>query len=466
MTPPTAADARSRATADFSAPQRPSWLVVGLYLLGAAISVQLVWSSLVPLYGKKGTDYLVVYEASRSLIEGGRLYDLQKISRDLFGANYHLPPFAAMIAEPLAFLGDDQALTAWRVLALASHFGALALLLRVLGVSRWSPLAPAALAVWAFCWPARFTFIHGQWDAFFLLVLAAGLWAEHRKQGVIAGALIAIASSVKPYPGLAMGYFLTRRRWSAVLAAIVAAGLCAGLAYLVAGPQQTTTFVQRVAPMVGATTGYVENQSLTGFVARLLEPEARPVPTELPLVYTVGRLLLVALLAPLVLLGLRTPRDRPAADLQYAAWVATAPIVIPVAWMHYQELLLLPLLVLAANWAATSAPRPARVEYVLFAVGLVLVAFGDNYTVLGAETASEMFKNEQARVNAANARVLADFAGPAVLILSYKLYGALLIWALSLRAAWRASAFEGRFAPWRRLPTARQQTSRPLTGER
>jgi hypothetical protein len=106
------------------------------------------------------------------------------------------------------------------------------------------------------------------------------------------------------------------------------------------------------------------------------------------------------------------------------------------------------------------------VEYVLFAVGLVLVAFGDNYTVLGAETASEMFKNEQARVNAANARVLADFAGPAVLILSYKLYGALLIWALSLRAAWRASAFEGRLAIWRGLSSSDQRAGRPLTGER
>lgn len=418
------------------------WLTASLYLLGLAISVQLVWSTVVRLWSTKGTDFLVIRAAAAALLRGDRLYDLRRIEGELFGASYHLPPFAAVVAAPFALLDEDTALTLWRVLALAAHFGALALLLRVLGIRRSSPLAAGAFVVWAFSWPTRATVIQGQWDAFFLLALAAAWWAERWRRGALAGLLLALAGSVKPFPLLALGYFGTRRRWSAVLGAVVGLALLFGLAFVLAGPPSTTTFLERVAPRLGATTAYAENQSLAGFLARWVEPDMRPVPTEAPVVYLLSRALFVGLLVPLGLLGLRTPLGRYGPELHYAAWVAAAPIGIPASWLDYQELLLLPLLMLAAAWWSGRGPRPSWIQGCLFGAALVLIAFGDHYTVLGPD-AGELWKQQTARVDAANQRLLADFAGPRMLLISYKLYGALLLFGLCLWNGWRASVWEG-----------------------
>ena len=452
MTPATATAPRDHESPSVQpSTQRPGWLLLGLYLIGIALSLQLVWSSVVRLHGTKGADFLVMYEAAGAVLNQKSLYDVRRVERDLFGADYHLPPFGAVVAAPFGLLDEDTALTTWRLLTLAAHFGSLALLLRVLGVPWSSPLAPAALAVWAFCWPARATLIHGQWDGFFLLALSAAWWAERRQRGWLAGALLALAGSVKPYPLLALGYFAARRRWPALLAGLLGLGLLFGLAYVAAGPRNTQVFVQQVVPHLGATTAYAENQSLAGFLARLIEPDMRPVATESPAVYLLSRLLfVVGLLAPLGLLALRAPNREYGLELQYAAWVAAVPIGIPAAWMHYQHLLLLPFLFLAAAWWGERGWRPGRLELALFGLALVLVVFGDHYTVLGPD-AGELWKQQTARVDAAGERLLERFSGPAMLLISYKLYGALLLFGLCLRQAWRRSAWQGFSIGARRL---------------
>jgi hypothetical protein len=444
VTPATATEPRAGQPSTARRPGgRPGWLLLGLYLLGLGLSLQLAWSTVKQLHGTKGADFLVIHEAAGAVLGGKQLYDVRRVERDLFGPSYHLPPLGAVVAAPFGLLDEDTALTAWRLLTLAAHFGSLALLLRVLGVPWSSPLAPAALAVWAFCWPARATLIHGQWDALFLLTLSAVWWAERRRRGLLAGALLALAGSVKPYPLLALGYFVGRRRWSALLAALLGLALLLGLAYALGGPRNTLIFLQQVVPHLGATTAYAENQSLAGFLARLIEPEMRPVVAESPTVYLLSRLLFLAgLLAPLGLLGLRAPRGPFGPELQYAAWVAAIPIGIPVAWMHYQHLLLLPFLFLAAAWWSGRGPRPGPAGLALFGLALALVAFGDHYTVLGP-AAGDLFKQQTARVDQAGERLLARFSGPAMLLISYKLYGALLLFGLCLQGAWRRSAWQG-----------------------
>jgi hypothetical protein len=184
----------------------------------------------------------------------------------------------------------------------------------------------------------------------------------------------------------------------------------------------------------------------------------RPVPTEAPIVYLLSRALFVAMLVPLGLLGLRTPRGRYGPDLQYAAWVAASPIGIPASWLHYQQLLMLPLLVLAAVWWSGRGPRPGWLQLGLFAAALALIAFGDHYTVLGQD-AGELWKQQTARVDAANERLLAEFAGPRMLLVSYKLYGALILLGLCLWNGWRSSAWEG----WASLRLTAPRREEPAT---
>jgi hypothetical protein len=190
----------------------------------------------------------------------------------------------------------------------------------------------------------------------------------------------------------------------------------------------------------------------------------RPVVVESPLVYLGSRLLaLVGLGLPLLALGLRRPVDVQAAALQYGAWICAAPIATPAAWMHYQTLLLLPLLVLAAVWwregRASGTVLPGALTLALYLLALVLIAYGDHYTVLGAD-AGELWKTQDARVDAANQRLLAQFAGPAGLLLSYKLYGALLLFGLSLVAAWRRSRPERSPGSWSAWLLGRQHQDR------
>jgi hypothetical protein len=437
----------ARAASPASDSRLASRLTLVLYLLAFAIVGQLVWESLVRFNATKGTDFLVIREAGGDLLRGQSPYDPRKIERDLFGPAFHLPPFAAVLAAPFALLGEDEALTAWRLLSLAAHFGALAILLHLFRVPWRTPLAAAALAVLASARPPRAVFIHGQWDCLFLLALSLGLLGLQRGSPWLAALPLAIAGSVKPYPALALGAYLVRRWWPALFAAALGFGLCLALGLALA-PAATQTFFSRVTPHLGATTAYAENQSLAGFLARLIEPEMRPLVAESPLVYLGSRLLaLVGLGLPLLALGLRRATDFRAEALQYAAWICAAPSVTAAAWMHYQTLLLLPLLVLAAVWwrerHTPGASLPGALTQALYLLALVLIAYGDHYTVLGAD-AGELWKTQDARVEAANQRLLAQFAGPAVLLLSYKLYGALLLFGLCLVAAWRRSRPE----PW------------------
>jgi hypothetical protein len=428
---------------------RTSLRLLGFYAVAVLLVLDLTRMTL--LSNGTAVDLAIVQTSVHRMLRGQPLYNTDRMQGDFFGHNSHLPPFGLLLAVPFALLDWRSGQQAWRVLSLVAHFGSLALLLRTFGIARTSLLAPAALAVWAAFGPARSSFLLGQWDAFFLLALAAAWWAERHRRGALAGALLALAGSIKLYPLLALGYFATRRRWTAVLAAGFVLALAFGLAYLLAGPRESQTYLQQVLPLLGATTAYPENQSMAGFAARLVEPTMWTSVTQSAAVYGVSRGLLVGLLLPLGLLLLRAPRAALGADLQYAAWVAAAPIGLPVAWEHYQELLLLPFLVLAAAWCRPDrSGQPGRWDRLLYCLALALVASGDFHTVLGP-AADDLWKADPGRAQAAGDYLLARFAGPAVLLLSLKLYGALLLWGLCLRAAWRASAWAGRPASWRAL---------------
>lgn len=423
--------------------RRARVLLIGLYGVALGIALQLLWTVLVAQYGAGGRDYDNGIRGVHAASQAKPLYDVGWITADLFGAPFHLPPLAALIPMPLILPGRNPGLEVWRALSLAAHFGALAVLLRALGVPRASMLTPLALAVWGVLWPVRTSLYEGQWDAFFLLAVAAAWWAAARQRGLLAGAILALAGNVKPYPLLALGYFVARRRWGTVSAGLLGCGLVFAGAGLAVGLDETLVFLQAVMPQLGGTTGYSQNQSFAGFLVRLVDRDLRPIVSHTPLVYLLSRAFTLGSLLLLGLMTSRTPRSPSGAALQYAGWVAGMPIVIPVAWDHYQVLLALPLVVLAWAWWS-GAPRPTRFEGALFMAALVLIAFGDHTTVLGPG-AAELWQPKVR--DAMNETLRARFAGPLMLLLSYKLYGALLLWGLCLRAAWQTSGPADRSVP-------------------
>ena len=131
------------------------------------------------------------------------------------------------------------------------------------------------------------------------------------------------------------------------VAAITGLGL-----WLIAAPQFLLEYLFQVVPAISAGTGFFENHSPGGTVARLLDPSTFLGPTRgAPLaarIITTG-IAIAALGVTFWVLG-RPRTDRPGRALEAAAGVAVGPLVASYSWGTHLVLLLLPMLVLIV-WA-------------------------------------------------------------------------------------------------------------------
>jgi hypothetical protein len=218
--------------------------------------------------------------------------------------------------------------------------------LRALKVDDWQLGALLVLTAIAFE-PTIANIVEGQINL--VLLALSGVWllawiAGRWWGGVALGVAVALKLIQAPVGLLA----LWARRWP-ILASAFVAGL--GL-WLLAAPQYLFEYLFKVVPAIGAGTGFFENHSPGGTVARLLAPDTffgytRGAPLVARIITTV-----IALAALVVTFAvLRTPsRTATGRGLEAAAVVAVTPIVASYSWGTHLVLLLLPMLVLVA-WA-------------------------------------------------------------------------------------------------------------------
>src|ERR1700687_2691729 len=196
-----------------------------------------------------------------------------------------------------------------------------------------------------------------------------GSWAGSRTGG---GEVLGWAVALKLIQAPMGLLVLWSRRWSMLAAALVA-GL--GL-WLVSAPQSLLEYLFKVVPAISAGTGFFENHSPGGTVARLFDPTTflgatpgAPLPAR---IITTG--IAVAALG-VTFWVLRRPRiDRQGRGLEAAAVVAVGPLVASYSWGTHLVLLLLPMLVLMA-WAIR---RRGWVVLGLVAAGWLLIGPGHN----------------------------------------------------------------------------------------
>jgi hypothetical protein len=219
-------------------------------------------------------------------------------------------------------------------------------MLRALRVDDWQLGALLVLAAVAFE-PVTGNIVEGQVNL--VLLALSGIWllgwnANRWWGGAALGLGVALKLIQAPTGLLA----LWGRRWS-MLAAAAAAGL--GL-WLLAAPQYLLEYLFQVVPAISAGTGFFENHSPGGTVARLLDPSTFLGPTRgAPLaarIITTG-IAIAALGVTFWVLG-RPRTDRPGRALEAAAGVAVGPLVASYSWGTHLVLLLLPMLVLIV-WA-------------------------------------------------------------------------------------------------------------------
>src|ERR687889_1237943 len=276
-------------------------------------------------------DVEVYREAARSVVYGRPLYDQLTEPPQLLPFTY--PPFAALVALPLAALPFSAVGVLWTAAQVLATFGTVVLAFRPLlaraGAWRW-PAAAALTGPVLWTLPVSDGIRFGQINAFMVLLCTADLLAVRapwtRWTGA-RGALIGVATAIKLTPGVFLVHLAWSRRWREALTVAAAAAFATVLAFVVL-PEASLAFwggalsdPSRLGPNAGTT-----NQSLRGVLLRLGPDGA------------VGTASWLVLAAAVAAMGFTVARRAARAGdrvSEPAAGGLMAVLLSPVAWIHH-----------------------------------------------------------------------------------------------------------------------------------
>lgn len=405
---PSSVGRRPRPVADYA-------LVIFAAAAGAHLAYN-IWYA----YTRSAPDFWILFRGAREWARGGSLYDLEAVMTNHFGHVFKVPPFYGMLFVPFVFQDGLTVLLFHRVINTV-----LIALTALAWLRMWRlpvrSLAGAAVLVLLNFRPLADTIAYGQIDLVLLLLLVLALWAlrvgdsgvrqaasesgqRHAGRGnaalasprltphassLSAGFLVALGTLFKIYPVVLLAFFVIKRRWWALAGFALGMLVCNGVALAVMGWEMHRVYLTQVVPNIGGTTSWVENQTISGVVARLLDS-----PREADIFTDAGlRLLGTALsgLAVLVACALTlrpAKRDSTLFALQYSQFLLLMVLTVPAAWMHYETLLFVPFAALLLHLRGRAVPLPRAG---LLALSFALIAYGNQWsfydgTIMGALT--------------------------------------------------------------------------------
>jgi hypothetical protein len=341
--------------------------------------------------GRSGPDFWILFRGARDWFRGGSMYNLTAVQENHFGAVFKVPPFYGMLFLPFA-QSDGLMILFWhRVLNIVLLALTLLLLFRAYRIALASVVGAGLLVLFNFR-PVTDTIAYGQIDILLLLLIVVGLVAAQRNRPGIAGAAIALGTLFKLYPVLLLVFFVVKRQWRALIGFAVAMLILNGIAILAVGWEMHRVYLFEVLPRIGGGTNWVENQTLNGFVSRLVSGDIDAAPYHHPLVSvaTYGGFLLA--LAGATWLAWQPAEPRSARYmLQYGIFAILMVLTVPAAWMHYQTITLLPffaLLLYSARGESGLNDALPRWRAALLAGAYALIAYGNpwsffNGTIMG-----------------------------------------------------------------------------------
>jgi hypothetical protein len=366
-------------------------------------------------------DFTIYFNAADNLRIGAPLYDFVAGASIPNGPVYKYPPLFAMLLAPLTPLPVHDVAAGWYLL----NLGLLAVIgymvVRVARSDQGTPVTAGYLVAILFLnfQPGWESLIRGQLDIVILAGFTGALWLlQARRAEWLAGVLLGLVTMLKLYPGLLAVYLLCQRRWGALGGLAGAALALLLLSGMTVGWDTLWRYGSEILVVQAAAVPWPENQSLDGFLSRLIIPAADTTwYTTVPFppwarwtLYAVD----VALFA--ITLGLVWLLPRPTARRFRLGFAAAMPLVVllwPTAWIHYGTLLVLPFALLAIEQLEPDY-RSWGLIAGLFA-SYLLVAVGNEYTVL----------------------IPALQEGWPRLLQSYKMFGVLILWILLLWAGSR-----------------------------
>jgi alpha-1,2-mannosyltransferase len=365
-------------------PARPRWLLLGLALFFAVLSVQYA---------------LKVRDDRRSAFVRWRpqILDLDAGINIYERHNHPNPPLMPLLLLPLAWLPPPAGALLWFFLKAGLAVLALDWTFRLLESSdRPFPAWARLLAVVLAMKPLMGDLTHGNVNIFILFLIVAALRALCRRRPARAGLLLSLAIACKLTPALFLPYLIWKRAWRAL------AGCALGLVLFVwllpscflgvrANAELLMSWAQHmVVPYLeGAVTSEHQNQSLPGVLYRLTTHAASfseyqgggYVPTAyhnlltLPPELVHGLLVLCMMAFTLLLARTCRPPLAPRPPWRLAAEFALVLLGMLLfserTWKHHYVTLIVPVAVLL--YAASTRHMDRRVRG--WTIGSLLAAF-------------------------------------------------------------------------------------------
>ena len=341
-----AATGHPRRSALESRPFRTALLVIA----GVPITLTYLWQAVIQpvfLSGYLG-DFQESYLRAASRVAAGLdPYDLCTTMgcSEPTGPQYVMPPVLAWMLQPLVGV-DSHLITVGAVIILNASLAVFIwTTLLALKISDWQLVALLVLIALGFE-PVVGNIDEGQVNL--ILLALSGVWflawvRDRWWGGVALGAAVALKLIQGPV-GLLV---LWGRRWPM----LGAAALTGVILWLAGAPQFLFEYLLKVLPAVSAGTGFFENHSPGGTIARLFDPTTLFATRGSPAAARVVTLLLALVALVITFVLLRTPaRATMGRALEAGAIVAVTPLVASYSWGTHLVLLLLPMFVLIA-WA-------------------------------------------------------------------------------------------------------------------
>ncbi len=337
----------------------------------------------------------VYYPAIQDILNGRNLYD-----NPATDVNY--PPTTFLFLFPFGLIPIDIAQKIWTILSFSALIGSIFVILKAVTkkFSLFTFLFIYSFSVLSF--PVKFTLGMGQINLLLLLLISLCFLFYQRKQFHIAGILLGIASGIKLIPLILLLFFLRKKAFGVVGAALITFVVLGTLGILLFGEGLTRQYLFEVLPNIPTSGNSVYyNQALTGFLARLA------IPNEVASI--INYLLLGILL--LISFVVTNPKTKNISRefMEYGVFIIAILIGGGLAWQHHFVLLIIPYTTLLLSLFDGKEKR-FSIHFIVLFISYILVAFN--------------IKTPQA------------FSGVSAFLLSHVFYGTVILYGLSLKRLW------------------------------
>lgn len=307
---------------------------------------------------RRGQDFRIFLTSVRHAREGRSLYTPVHVRHRTTGAPVTGPPnlnlpHTMLPLMPLAALPIGTALAVWVGTNVLAMLTATRLALRALAWRRVPLLAALAIVVYLLAWaPAAAFSLTAQISLLLMLPVVLGWLAARRGRSRTAGVWVGLAAAVKPFLLLFVPYWVIRRQWQALVAAMGSGGLLVLAGVVVFGAGEYVAWLRQLPEVSWA--GHYLNASWHGLVRRAFGVSDYAPVANLPGVMAplgIAGAIAIGVVTLRVAARDTTGRLEPVArvDSDWSLLLLAALLMSPLGWSYYLWLALWPVVAVVAH---------------------------------------------------------------------------------------------------------------------